>query len=187
MNSWKKIITSYWFRKPDSGFIVFQQKRWWIDSEFLIFANSLSIHHHFREFKKNSLSISRVQNEFTIYFASSKWIHYLFRDFKMNSQSVSRIHFEFLIFANSLLIHHLFRELKKNSLSISRYHYEFTKNSLWIHYLFREFKINSISFSWIQNAFNISFANSKWIHYFFAISLSFSRIHFEFTMNSLSI
>ena len=67
------------------------------------FENWLSIHYLFHESTSNSLSISRIHFQFTIYFTNSLSIHYFF--------------------ANQHRIHYLFREFTYNSLSFSRIHF----------------------------------------------------------------
>ena len=94
----------------------------------------------------NSISISRIQNEFTIFLTKSLRIHYLFRESTMNTISLSRLQNDVTIFlTQSLRIHYLFRESKIYSISRSRIRNKFT-----IYY------VNSLQLS-------ISFANILWI------------------------
>ena len=110
---------------------------------YLFRANLLWIQYFIRDFTLHSLSLSRIQDKYTILFANSLWMHYVFRDFTLNSLSFSRFHFEFTIFfASSLWMHYLFRDF------------------IWIHYLSREFTINALSSSQIQYKYSIYFLNS---------------------------
>ena len=106
---------------------------WLTESAFkaIIFANSHWIHYPFYESTMNSLPISRIHYEFTIFFANSPWIHYLFRvidEVTINSLYVSRNEYWSIIcFENLLWLDRFF-------LGIIKKHYFFAK-LLWIHYL----------------------------------------------------
>ena len=103
------------------------------------FVISLWIHYHFREINVNSLSVSRIDEEFT-----------------MNSLSASRFLFEFTFSAKSLWIHYLIPEITMNAL--------FAK-SIWIYYFLRDFTENSPKILHFFRLFTICFANSPWIHF----------------------
>ena len=138
----------------------------------------------------NSLSISLIYYEFTIYFANILWIHYIFREFTI-------IHFRI---ANLLWKYFVFRVYTKNSLSISQIHHEFIlfyTNPLWIQFRFSEFTIFMANSLWIY----LVFRDSQWIYHLhrkFTLdshntinSLLILRIHYyslsnrEFTLNWL--
>ena len=51
------------------------------------------------EFTFNSLFISRIHFQFTIYFANLLSIHYLFRELTFHSLSIPRIYFQFTIYS----------------------------------------------------------------------------------------
>ena len=173
--TWKwireEIVNSYWICDKDSEFKL--------------------IHYVIRESTLSSLSISRIQFEFTIILAILLWIYYLNREFTanslwlheftFNSPFITRIHFEFpifsrinfeltIFFSNSLSIHYCFLEFTFNSLSFLRINFEFTicfANALQIHYLFWELTLNSQFFSNSRIHFHctIFIANSFWIPY----------------------
>ena len=113
-------------------------------------------------YSQNSLNVSWVNYEFTIYFANSLWIHSFFNsleiefrfwEFAIYVAKIPWVHYEFTCcFPNILWIHYLFRGFTMNFLGISRICFEFTinfPNSLWIYYLFREFTIYLANPSWI--------------------------------------
>ena len=102
----------------------------------------------------------------------------------MNSLSFSRIF---------LLIQYHFQEFTMNWL-FSRLRLEtiiFVENSFWIHSPFRKSFLNALTISQILLKPTINLANSLSISYLFlkstVYSLSFSRMHFEFTICSLWI
>ena len=116
-----------------------------------------------------SLSISRINYEFTVCFGNSFWINCLFREFTLNPISVSWVRHLFrrkcheftICFSNLQFIHYLYRFtifLTMNLLYFSRIYYEFTIihyysriiYKLWIHYLVREYTKNSPSASFIH-------------------------------------
>ena len=109
-------------------------------------------------FTMNSLSVSWIQFEFTIFFANKLCIHYLFREFTVNFLCDSQIHYESInCFANSQWVQFL------------RINFEFTiyyANSLWFHSLTREFAMNRYLFwnSLFVFEFPTCFTNSLWIH-----------------------
>ena len=111
----------------------------------ICFTNSLSNSRMNEEFTMNSLSFSRFHFELTILFPKSLWMHYCFREINMNSQSASRFYYVFTICsANSPWIHYPFLGITLNLLSFSLHHCENTiyfAISLWIHYIFRESRI----------------------------------------------
>ena len=79
----------------------------------ILLSNSIFFH----EFTFNSLSLSRIHFQSTIFFANLLRVHYLFRESKSNLLSFSRIHSQFTI---------LFRGITFNSRSFSRIYFEFT-------------------------------------------------------------
>jgi len=130
--------------------------------------NFLRTHYLLRDFSlnslsffANSLSVSRIHFESTIFLEKplwiryetilkSLWIHYLLSDFSLdslsffaNTLSVLRINLESTIFsAKPLWIRYEF------AMKSLWNHFEFTicfAISLWIHYLFREFTLNPLS------------------------------------------
>ena len=73
----------------------------------------------------NSLFISRIHFQFTVFITKPTMIHYLFGEITNDWLTISWIHYEFpIFFANSLWIHNLFRELTSNSLFFS-FHFKF--------------------------------------------------------------
>ena len=52
----------------------------------------------FRKFSINSLPVSPLHFEYSIFFANLLWIRFLFCEFAMDSLFNTRIHFEYLIF-----------------------------------------------------------------------------------------
>ena len=131
-------------------------------------------------------------HEFTIKFLIWLWIHYLFCDLTMNSRLFalstffrSWNNYELTInFAIWLWFNCLLNEIIMNSLSFSQIYFEITMflaNSPWIHHLFA----NSV---WAQYLFrdlttNSSFFRKLTLNSRFPLnSLSFSRIHNEFTI-----
>ena len=77
-----------------------------------------------------------------------------------------------------------------NSLLFPRIHYEFIfgfANPLWIHFLLREYSMNSFSVACIHYPSREYIMNSQSISQFTIDRVSFSRIHYEITLNSLSI
>ena len=91
----------------------------------------------YRKFTLNTLSHSRISDEYTICFANSLWIRYLFRE--------------------CTWIQYFFREFTINSLSFRQIHYLFRRlNSYW---LFGEETMNSLLFSHKIFELSIFFAN----------------------------
>ena len=75
------------------------------------------------EYTSNSISISRIHYEFTIFVANQQRIH----AFLLNSLSITRISYKFTVFiANFVRIHVAFRELPINSLGGTRINFKFT-------------------------------------------------------------
>ena len=108
---------------------------------------------------------------FDIFIVVSSRFYLIFRKYTINSVSIEQVHYEFTIesriyyrIANSLWISSQFCEYIKNSLYFSR-----------IHYLYRENIMNLIR----DNEFTVCFAIWLWIY---VISLSLSRIYFDFTI-----
>ena len=107
-----------------------------------------------------------------MFLANSKWIHYLFREFTIYFATQLWFHFlfhEFAIFLTKMQWIHYFRYYTMNTLSVSR-----------IHYQYREFTFFLANSLWIY----LVFYNSFWI---FTNLLSIERIHFECSINSLSV
>ena len=127
----------------------------------------------FRELTLNPLSFLRNHFEFVM---KSLWIHY---KITMNSPHSSRLHY-------------LFREFSLNSLSFSQIHLEstffciMTMNSLTA----SRFTVNTLSFSrihyfFLQIFYEITICCAIFSFnslFFFANSLSVTRIHFESTI-----
>ena len=130
----------------------------------------------------NALSASWFHYVYTIRFANCPWIHYLLRDFALNSLSASRMVYKFIICfsLNSLFVSQINLEITIFFCGITMNslwnRYETTMKSIWIHFLLRDFSLSSLSFSRIHCEFTIYFENSLWIHYLFR----------EFPMNSQS-
>ena len=114
----------------------------------LWFANILWIYLMFREHTMNSLDVSRIHYQFTVFivnlvripvmfrwFSEFSWclanilrIHYLVCEFTINLLSCSRIYYFFTIFiVDSSRNHLVFREFTMNSIYISRFHCKFIR------------------------------------------------------------
>ena len=119
----------------------------------------------FREFRLNSLDVSRINNEFKIVFC----LFSLKYHFLVNSLSILKISFLYRKFTTDPLF---FWEFTLISLSFLRNYYKssiFHANMLYSHYFpreiiiqalfFRKFTMNSLSFSRIQFEFTIFFSN----------------------------
>ena len=148
--------------------------------------NSLS----FSEINIESPFCSWIYHKFIIFFAKSLW---MLSEITINSLSFSRIYSEFTVFENSLpvsRIDHLFRGFNMNSLLFPRIFYEFIFGfafPLWIHFLLREYSMNSFSVACIHYPSREYIMNSQSISQFTIDRVSFPRIHYEITLNSLSI
>ena len=149
-------------------------------------ADSLRIHHLFRESTMNWLFISRINNEFTFCFFEMQCFSYLFHEFTRKTHGIWQINYQFTIyFAKSVWLYHLYQEFTINpwkhyeSFAFQRIHYEFTiffANQLSI-YCFRENTMNSLPFRRIHcesilcfvnhNGFTIFFVKSLWIHHLY--------------------
>ena len=162
----------------------------------IYFANLLPIDYLFHAFTLNSLSVSRINFELTIFCTNSLWIHYQFRKFTMNSLSFSSFDYilhwftmNWLSFpAKTLLIRNLCREFiifyansqwirEKTIFTI------FFAKSLWIHTLFRKFTVNSLSVTRIYYESIYISVNSLWLHYMFIIFPLILLLVDEITLN----
>ena len=151
----------------------------------------------------NSQSYFRYCYEFTIKLLIQLWIHYLFHpstvsflcfckftmNLIMNSLSIFRFDYEFIIyFAIWLWIHFCLRMFYRFFFR-SWNNYELTiyfAIPLWINCLFNEIIMNSLSFSQIHFEFTMFLANSPWIHHLFANSLWAQSFFRDLTTNSSS-
>ena len=144
----------------------------------------------FRKYTTNSLFISRIYYEFTIFrkftiihfrIANLLWKYFVFREYTKNSLSISQIHHEYSLlreFTMNLLFFRIHFESNfgfANSLSFWRINYEFT----WYFAIHNECTIFIAILLWIYLMIRKYFINSLFIlriHYY---SLS----NREFTMN----
>ena len=161
---------------------------------------SFSRNHYEFFFFANSLSLSQICYDFTIFFCG----------FITILHSVPRLHFELtFFFANLLCMFFSFHVITMNLILVTRINCEYTiflannykltiflANIHRMHYMWREFTKNSLSvsriyykftfFSLINYEVTISDANLLWIHYFFREytknPISVSRIHYKFTI-----
>ena len=100
------------------------------------FANNFRIYYLFREFTSNSLSISGINFEFTIFFSNSLWIPYLF-------------------FANKASIHYLYRGFTSYSLQIHFVVVNFLTKCCYSDNIMSELSYNS----WIYNMIHYTYCN----------------------------
>ena len=136
----------------------------------------------------NSLGVTRINFEFTIYFVNSVWIKYLLREFTTYSLSLSWYHQDLTwFFTNSLWIHFRLREFAifvakmPWIYSVSRLYYEFIvcfAYSLWIRYRLREFTMNSLLIHLVFQEFAINLL----VVLGFTLNFPSSRINYEFTL-----
>ena len=165
-------MNQLFFPRIISEFNIYFANSIWIDLQSTIpLAESRWIYYPFHFITVNTLTASGFYYVFTICFTNSLSVSRMNDEFTMNSLSFSRFHFKLTIsFPKSLWMHYCFREINMNSQSASRFYYVFTicsANSPWIHYPFLGITLNLLSFSLHHCENTIYFAISLWIHYIF--------------------
>ena len=119
-----------WIQLIYRGFTNYKATSLWI-----YIVNSERIHVVFRGVSLNSLYLSRIHFQSTIFFMISLWVHLMYRDFSINWISIMRIHYKLTV---------IFRKITLNLLSLSRINYDFTlffKDSLSIKRIYYEFTV----------------------------------------------
>jgi hypothetical protein len=101
-----KVVYLFWMREKDSGFILNSRNRCCIYTPVVpLFVN----------FPHLILSLSKINDKYTIFFANSLWMHYRFRDFIW-------IHYLSRVFTMNALSS---SRIQKNRLALSRFYYKY--------------------------------------------------------------
>ena len=138
------IVYLFWMREKDSGFILNSRNRCCIYTPVVpLFVN----------FPHLILSLSKINDKYTIFFANSLWMHYRFRDFIW-------IHYLSRVFTMNALSS---SRIQKNRLALSRFYYKYAfyiTNSILIYYLYRDFTLKMLYISRFHCVFAIFIGKS---------------------------